>query len=136
MTDIFSPARRSEIMGLVRSKDTRPEMTVRRMLHNAGYRYRLHAEGLPGCPDVVFSARKKAIFIHGCFWHRHTCSCATLPKSNCDYWERKQARNAARDRKAILALRKSGWRVLVVWECEIKDAKRLHRRLLRFLKDA
>lgn len=133
--DVFSQARRSAIMGLVRSKDTLPEMTVRRMLHGAGYRYRVHVETLPGRPDVVFSARKKAIFVHGCFWHRHNCPRATLPKSNCDYWEGKQIRNAERDKQATLALKKSGWKVLVIWECEIKDAKRLHRRLLRFLRD-
>jgi DNA mismatch endonuclease (patch repair protein) len=133
--DVFSAAQRSDIMGRVRSKDTRPEMTVRTMLHKAGYRYRLHTDTLPGRPDVVFPGRRKAIFIHGCFWHRHSCPCATLPKSNRDYWEEKQARNSARDRKNLLALKKSGWSVLVIWECEIKNAKKLHRRLLRFLGD-
>ncbi len=133
--DVFSEAQRSEIMGRVRSKDTRPEMTVRTMLHKAGYRYRLHVETLPGRPDVLFPSRRKAIFIHGCFWHRHTCRCATLPKSNCDYWEGKQARNSARDKKNLFALKKLGWRVLVIWECEIKDAKKLHRRLSQFLRD-
>jgi DNA mismatch endonuclease (patch repair protein) len=135
MTDVFSQARRSEIMGRVPSKNTRPEITVRKMLHEAGYRYRLHSEDLPGCPDVVFPARKKVLFVHGCFWHRHVCASATLPKSNRDYWEEKQSRNAARDKRAIRALRKSGWKVMVIWECEIKDAKTLLRRLSRFLKD-
>jgi DNA mismatch endonuclease (patch repair protein) len=134
MTDVFSQTFRSEIMRRVRSKDTRPEMIVRRTLHAAGYRYRLHDVSLPGCPDVVFSSRKLAIFIHGCFWHGHACPAGVLPKSNRKYWEGKQARNAARDERAAFALRRSGWRVLVIWECEMKDEKRLCRRLSRFLK--
>lgn len=135
LMDTFSRAQRSEIMSRVRSKDTRPEMAVRRILHQAGYRYRLHSESLPGCPDVVFPSRKKAVFIHGCFWHGHVCPSAALPKSNRGYWEAKQTKNATRDKRAVLSLRKSGWRVLVVWECQIKDPEKLHGRLLRFLKD-
>lgn len=133
--DVFSAARRSEIMSRVHSKNTQPEMAVRRMLHKTGYRYRLHSKKLPGCPDLVFAGRKKAIFVHGCFWHRHACNSATLPKSNREYWEGKQTRNAARDKQNVSTLRKSGWKVLVIWECEIKNAERLRRRLSRFLTD-
>jgi DNA mismatch endonuclease (patch repair protein) len=133
--DIFSKKQRSAIMARVGSKDTQPEIAVRKMLHHAGYRYRLHVGELPGCPDIVFSRRKKAIFIHGCFWHGHTCHRANLPKSNYDYWKGKQTRNAARDKQATLLLRRSGWKVLVIWECEIKHAEKLHLRLTRFLKD-
>lgn len=133
--DVFSPAHRSQIMRQVHSKDTRPELTVRRLVHGMGYRYRLHSKDLPGCPDLVLAARKKAIFVHGCFWHRHQCPSATLPKSNRDYWERKQNRNAARDKESIRALRGLGWKVLIIWECEIKDVKRLQRHVQQFLAD-
>jgi DNA mismatch endonuclease (patch repair protein) len=133
--DVFSPAHRSQIMRQVHSKDTRPELTVRRLVHGMGYRYRLHSKNLPGCPDLMLTAHKKAIFVHGCFWHRHECPSATLPKSNRDYWERKQNRNAARDKENIRALRGLGWKVLIIWECEIKDVKRLQRQVQRFLAD-
>lgn len=132
--DVFSPAQRSEIMRRVRSKNTRPEMTVRKLIYGMGYRYRTHCRAVRGCPDIVLSGRKQAIFVHGCFWHRHTCSSATLPKGNRDYWESKQNRNAARDKQNVRALRKSGWKVLTIWECELKNVNRLQRRLRRFLE--
>src|SRR5258708_5280379 len=122
-------------MSRVRSKNTQPELAVRRVVHGMGYRYRLHSRSLVGCPDLVLARRKKIIFVHGCFWHGHNCSAATLPKSNREYWELKQTRNVARDRQNIKALRRSGWKVLIIWECGIKNAMRLRHRLQRFLTD-
>src|SRR5689334_24657208 len=116
-------------MRRVHSRDTGPELAVRKLVHGMGYRYRLYSPDLPGRPDLVFAARKKAIFVHGCFWHRHRCPCATLPKSNRAYWERKQDRNAMRDKQHVRELRRAGWKTLIIWECEIKEAKRLQRRL-------
>ncbi|MGZ9242766.1 MAG: very short patch repair endonuclease [Candidatus Binatia bacterium] len=122
MVDTVTPARRSEIMSRVRQKDTRPELFVRRLLHAAGFRYRLHYPGLPGTPDLVFPARKKVLFIHGCFWHMHNgCSMARIPKSRVEFWTTKLNANRTRDRINILKLREDGWDVLVVWECELKD---------------
>lgn len=120
-------------MRRVRSKDTAPEILVRQIVHAMGYRYGLHCKYLPGCPDLVLKARKKVIFVHGCFWHRHDCECATLPKSNQGYWKRKQDRNADRDVQNARILRKSGWKVLIIWECETKQVSKLQRRLRRFL---
>jgi DNA mismatch endonuclease (patch repair protein) len=132
--DVFPAKQRSEIMRRVRSKNTRPDIAVCKLLREAGYKYHTHSKSLPGTPDVVFPARKKAIFIHGCFWHRHVCGSATLPKSNRDYWEGKQNRNVARDNRNARSLRASGWGVLTVWECQIKNVEKLHRRLQRFLE--
>lgn len=120
-------------MKAVRRKDTAPEMTVRRALHSLGYRYRLHGKGLPGSPDLVFSSRKKVIFVHGCFWHSHDCPSGALPKSRLDYWGPKIARNVERDHKSICLLRKSGWETMVVWECETKNLDELLPRLTSFL---
>jgi DNA mismatch endonuclease (patch repair protein) len=132
--DTFAPETRSAIMRRVPSKNTRPEIIVRKLVFAAGYRYRLHAKDLPGRPDIVFPSLKKAIFVNGCFWHRHTCESATLPKSNRDYWEKKQSRNAQRDKLACRALHASQWKVLTVWECEAKNLKKLGNRLQRFLE--
>lgn len=118
--DIFSIAKRREIMRAVRREDTAPEMVVRRLLHRLGFRYRLHAKDLPGSPDVVFRSRRKAIFIHGCFWHGHDCGKGGRPKSRSDYWNEKIRRNTARDTDRIDSLSKQGWNVLVVWECETR----------------
>ncbi|HYL74966.1 MAG TPA: DNA mismatch endonuclease Vsr [Bryobacteraceae bacterium] len=131
--DTFSPDRRSEIMRRVRSKDTKPEMIVRRLTHRLGFRFRLHSKHLPGNPDLVFARRRKVIFVNGCFWHRHNCSGGDLPASNQLYWKAKQARNSRRDKRNEAALKTLGWRVLIVWECEIKDREKLGRRLTRFL---
>lgn len=121
-------------MRAVKGKDTGPEMLVRRMLHRDGYRYRLHRRDLPGCPDLAFIAKRKAIFIHGCFWHGHGCARgARVPKTNTEYWTAKIARNRKRDADARTRLRVDGWDVLVVWECEIRRTS-LHRRLVRFLE--
>ena len=123
MVDRVTPKRRSEIMSAIRSKGMKPEMAVRRRLHSMGYRYRLHRQDLPGKPDLVFPARRKVIFVHGCFWHQHadpTCGIARCPKSNRDYWIPKFEGNVARDAENCGRLRESGWEVLVLWECEVR----------------
>ncbi len=132
--DIVSKDRRSEIMSRVRSSDTLPEKHVRKMLHHLGYRFRLYRKDLPGTPDIVLPGYRAVIFVHGCFWHRHDgCRDASSPKTRRDFWNTKFAENVSRDRKKTAALRKLGWTVLVVWECELRDAKLLARRLKTFL---
>jgi len=121
-------------MARVRAKDTVPEMTVRRLVHGMGYRYRLHRGGLPGKPDLTFPKHQKVIFVHGCFWHRHNCrSGAKKPKSNVDYWLAKLARNKERDKTNQRKLRTLGWDVLVLWECRLKDKKALGKHIRKFL---
>jgi DNA mismatch endonuclease (patch repair protein) len=128
---------RSATMRAVRSMNTAPEVIVRKLLHGLGYRYRLHVRNLPGTPDIVFRPRKKAVFINGCFWHGHDCvRGARVPKSNTEYWLKKIARNRARDKATRERLREDGWRVLVLWECELSDEGRLVRALTRFLRRA
>lgn len=128
MVDSVTPALRSEIMSRVRSKNTRPEMIVRRMLHKAGYRYRLHTADLPGKPDLVFAGRKKVIFIHGCFWHMHeSCAMARIPKSRVEFWTAKLSANRDRDTRNVAELRQAGWDVLTVWECELARSDLLAR---------
>lgn len=113
------PLTRSQVMARVRARDTAPEMLVRRMLHAVGYRYRVQARGLPGRPDLAFTRRKAAVFVHGCFWHGHDCARgAREPKTNADYWRAKIARNGVRDASVVEALAALGWRAVVVWECE------------------
>ena len=130
MTDTRTPEQRRKIMQRVKSKDTKPEMAVRRMLHAAGFRYRLHDKSLPGKPDIVFRSRGVVVFVHGCFWHGHGCKYGKLPKSKQDFWRPKIERNVARDEAAIAALEGLGWSVVVVWQCELKDLDELRRRLL------
>ena len=122
-------------MQAVRSKDTKPEMVVRRLLHRMGYRYRVHRKDLPGRPDIAFISRRKAIFVHGCFWHGHGCAKGQLPKSRLDYWQPKLEQNVRRDRTKIEQLESLGWKVLVVWQCEISNTDDLQERLLDFLDD-
>ncbi|WP_448167972.1 very short patch repair endonuclease [Burkholderia ambifaria] len=122
----------SERMRRIRSRDTTPELIVRRTLWRLGYRYRLHVKTLPGTPDIVFMRRKKAVFVHGCFWHQHGCFLTSLPKSNVAYWHPKLRRNVERDAAAMLQLQQAGWSVLVVWECESTLAD-LPERLRKFL---
>lgn len=130
MTDVYDKDKRSAVMARVKSKDTSPERTVRHILTGLGARYRLHRKDLPGSPDVVLPGRKLAVFVHGCFWHGHDCARgARVPKANRDYWLAKVARNKARDQQAQSALREGGWRVEIVWECELKDKERLTQRL-------
>ena len=138
MPDQFSPAERSRVMRAVRSGDTTPELVVRRMVHALGYRYRLHARDLPGRPDLVLPRLGKAIFVHGCFWHRHACDAGrSTPASRVEYWQAKFARNVERDRSNLRKLRRLGWSVLVVWECQTRAARRevFQRRIGRFLAD-
>lgn len=118
--DHLSVEKRSWNMSRIRSKDTIPEMHVRSALHRAGYRFRLHVKDLPGKPDIVLPKHKTVIFVHGCFWHRHKgCSRATTPSTNQEYWQQKFKRNVERDKREQAELKKLGWKVIVVWECEV-----------------
>lgn len=134
MMDRLTPERRSWLMSRVRGRNTTPERFVRRMLHALGYRFRLHAKELPGRPDIVLRPRKAAIFVHGCFWHAHRCPKGRLPKSNADYWAEKRLANRARDRRNARQLRALGWRILVIWQCELKDELAARRRIVDFLR--
>ncbi|MBO2971053.1 very short patch repair endonuclease [Burkholderia pseudomallei] len=134
--DSLTPAERSERMSRIKGKDTKPELIVRSLIHRMGYRYRLHRKGLPGRPDLVFAKRRKAIFIHGCFWHRHEgCHLARLPKSRLDFWLPKLEANAARDKEVEQRLAELGWKVLTIWECEVKEEEALASRIRAFLDD-
>jgi len=134
--DHVSPATRSRIMASVRGQNTAPELVVRRALHSAGLRYRLHDNRLPGKPDIVFATRKLAMFVHGCFWHRcpHCKNGAKSVGSNKGYWLPKLARNAVRDKKVQRRLRSMGWKVRVIWECQTKDVPTLNR-IVRSVRD-
>jgi DNA mismatch endonuclease (patch repair protein) len=124
------------VMRADKKKDCGPELAVRRLLFGLGYRYRLHARDLPGLPDIVFRNRKKAIFVHGCFWHQHQsshCSLRSHPKTNTHYWAPKLARNRTRAAENEQKIAEMGWNVLIVWECEIRDLQGLGRRLRLFL---
>lgn len=136
--DKLTPQARSEFMARIRSKDTKPEMVVRRMLHSLGYRYVLHDKRLPGRPDLVFPSRKKVVFVHGCFWHGHSCSLASKPKTNSTYWSAKIGGNKRRDEMNADALHRAGWSALDVWECWTmeKDLHPLQARLIAFLGPA
>ena len=126
---------RSANMRAIRSKDMRPELAVRRLAHRMGYRFRLHRKDLPGKPDLVFISRRKVIFVHGCFWHSHKgCKTAHVPKSNLEYWKPKLERNQARDAKNIEALSSTGWKSLIIWECETREVSGLAQRLKIFLQ--
>lgn len=130
-----TPEDRSRVMRAVKSRDTGPEMAVRRLVHSMGYRYRLHPKDLPGKPDLVFPSRKKAIFVHGCFWHGHTCRRGDrLPKTNAAYWTNKIARNRQRYERQRAELDRDGWRVLTVWECQTRARDELATRVRAFLE--
>lgn len=130
MTDKISSERRSYNMARIKSEDTKPEIAVRSILHKMGYRFRLHRRDLPGSPDIVLPKYKAAIFVHGCFWHRHKgCDLAYMPKSNTQFWRRKFLENIQRDELAIYQLAKLGWSVIIVWECELKSPNALADRL-------
>ena len=131
--DRLTSERRSALMSKVRGKNTTPEIVVRKLAHRLGFRFRLHRRDLPGSPDIVFPSRRAVIFVHGCFWHGHECSKGRLPKSNQAFWSEKIERNKERDGQNARALRRLGWRVLAIWQCELKDAARVERRLVRFL---
>lgn len=136
MVDTLSPASRSIRMSKIKGKDTKPELLVRRLTHRLGYRYRLHRKSLPGRPDLVFGPRRKVIFVHGCFWHRHEdsdCKLARLPKSRLDFWLPKLDANKERDERNIFELRKLGWDVLVFWECQTRNEDEMERLVTQFL---
>ena len=124
--DHLSSEKRSWNMSRIRSKNTKPEMHVRSALHRAGYRFRLHVKDLPGKPDIVLPKYKTVIFVHGCFWHRHKgCSRATMPSSNQEYWKQKFKQNVERDKREQAELKKLGWNVIVVWECEVEKTVKI-----------
>jgi DNA mismatch endonuclease (patch repair protein) len=127
--DTFTAETRSRIMSRIRSKDTKPELAVRRMLHGMGYRFRLHRKDLRGKPDIVLPKYRTAIFVHGCFWHSHSCMKGRRPASNAEFWNDKFSRNKRRDAANLKALRAAGWQCLVLWECHIRDSESLHRKL-------
>lgn len=133
--DVHSPETRSYNMSRIKGKDTKPEIKVRKWLWANGYRYRLHSEKLPGKPDIIFPMRRKAIFVHGCFWHKHNCKYFKWPKSRIDFWENKINENARRDRKNYKKLKKQGWEYLIIWECELKvdSNDRIWERVQQFL---
>ena len=136
MLDRLSKERRSWNMGRIRGKDTTPEKRVRSQLHRMGYRFRLHRKDLPGNPDIVFVSRRVALFVHGCFWHRHKgCKNCTTPTANRKFWMDKLEGNAARDKKTRRTLRRLGWRTYVIWECQTEDVVRLEKLVARFVED-
>jgi DNA mismatch endonuclease (patch repair protein) len=132
--DVLTKKERSKQMALVRSKDTKPELLVRRLVHRLGYRFRLHQRDLPGRPDMVFPSKKKIIFVHGCFWHGHTCRLGRMPKSRLEYWVQKIARNHQRGLAVVRQLRAKRWRCLVLWECQLRDLDKLTVRVRHFLE--
>mgnify|MGYP002725888557 CR=1 FL=1 len=133
MSDVFSPEKRSRIMSAIKSKNTKPEIRVRKLLHAMGYRFRLHKKDLPGKPDIVLPRHKKVVFINGCFWHGHKgCKRATTPKTRTDFWKNKIDKNKERDLNCVRRLRSKGYGVLTVWECETKNLDKLSKRLERY----
>lgn len=141
MTDVHSPAVRSKNMQAIRSKNTRPEITVRSLLHAAGFRYRLHVSDLPGKPDLVFPKYRAVVMVNGCFWHGHDCHFFKLPSTRTDFWKQKIEKNRANDEKSSLALKAAGWRVAAVWECavrgrKVQDLAQVSRALSEWLKSS
>ena len=137
MADSLSPSARSERMSLIRSKDTVPELIVRKAVWAAGFRYRIHGQGLPGKPDLIFSGLSTVVFVHGCYWHAHHCQKGRVPGSNSSFWREKFSKNKARDARNVRQLRNAGWSVLTVWECTLATARSRDatlRRLLRALE--
>ncbi|MBN2581333.1 MAG: DNA mismatch endonuclease Vsr [Pirellulales bacterium] len=134
MTDTFTKSERSRIMAAVKSKDTAPELAVRRLVHAMGYRYRLHVRSLPGVPDMVFPRFRKIINVHGCFWHLHGCPRCRVPSARRRYWLSKLRRNAKRDAMVRRKLQREGWQVLTIWECQTtpKKLESLRKRLIAF----
>lgn len=136
MVDTLTPRERSDRMARVRHRDTKPEMRLRKLVHGMGYRYRLHVRALPGKPDMVFPSRKAVIFMHGCFWHRHEgCKLARIPKSRISFWQEKLESNRQRDEDNRTRLEELGWRVLVVWECQLSDLQGTADIVKGFLND-
>jgi DNA mismatch endonuclease Vsr len=135
MVDVLTPEQRSFNMSRIRNRNTRPEMVVRSIVHRLGYRFRLHKKDLPGTPDVVLVRHGKIIDVHGCFFHMHKCKYGrVVPATNVEFWKVKRLSNVERDRRNLRALKRQGWRVMTVWECETKNSDRLAKRLKRFLE--
>lgn len=139
MTDVLTKEQRQYCMSRIQGKDTKPEMIVRKLVHAMGYRYRLHDKRLPGKPDLVFPGRKKVIFVHGCFWHRHNCKYGNVvPKTRAEFWKEKLDKNKVRDIKNIQKLNDMGWGVLVIWECETRSMEKIEKLVIKipgFLND-
>jgi len=138
MADTLTKQERSHRMALIRSKGTGPEMIVRRLVHGLGFRYRLHSSSVPGKPDLVFACRRKVLFVHGCFWHRHpdeSCKLARMPKSRLEFWEPKLERNRLRDEQVQIRLGEQEWKSLTIWECQLNDLASLADRIRSFLND-
>ena len=132
--DVLTPKQRSRCMAAIKSKHTKPEVLVRILLGRMGYRYRLHMGGLPGKPDIVVPSKKLSIFVHGCFWHSHRCRYGrVVPATNVEFWRKKRLGNVLRDKRNFLVLRKSGWKVITVWECWTKNPEALRHRLAALL---
>lgn len=134
MVDTRTAEQRTAIMRSVRTASTGPELAVRSILHRLGFRFRIHSKALPGRPDIVLPRHRKAIFVHGCFWHGHGCAKGALPKSRLEYWEPKIRANKRRDARSLLELRKLDWKTIVVWQCELRDPEKLTRRLHAFMR--
>lgn len=133
--DVLTPEQRRRCMASISGKNTKPELIVRKLLFSLGHRYRLHYSNLPGKPDLVFPGKRKAIFVHGCFWHRHDCSKGkSLPSNNSEFWQKKLSDNVIRDSKNIIDLKKLGWDVFVVWTCEIKNLQLLAENINEYLQ--
>lgn len=132
--DVLTPQQRHKCMSRIRGKNTKPEMIVRKSAHKMGYRFRIHRKDLPGKPDLVFPRLRKVIFVHGCYWHMHDCQYGSvIPKTNTQFWQNKRQSNVDRDKKNMKALKKLGWKILVVWECKTKKIDSLHNMLFKFL---
>ena len=129
MSDIYPSEKRSEIMSRISGKDTKPEQLVRKHLFASGFRYRKHDKKLPGTPDIVLAKYKTVIFVHGCFWHGHTCPRGTLPVTNREFWKKKIERTKQRDEENIEALKGAGWQVLIIWQCEISNKKNHYQKM-------
>ena len=135
MADVFSTAKRREIMARIKGKNTAPELYVRRLLHALGYRFRLHHGDLCGTPDIVLPRHRKVVFVHGCFWHGHPrCNRAALPQTNRRFWRGKIEGNRSRDQRVKRRLRRLGWKVLEIWQCQLRNPAALERRVLMFLE--
>ena len=134
MADVHTKEQRSFNMSQIRDKNTKPEIVVRKIVHHMGYRFRLHQADLAGKPDIVLPKHRKIIFVHGCFWHIHSCRYGKVkPKTNAKFWESKRQGNVTRDRQNFRQLRKNGWKILVIWECQTKDTDKLKSELKKFL---
>jgi len=134
MIDVFSSEKRSQIMSRIRGYDTKPELTVRSIIHRMGFRFRVHQDKLPGDPDIVLAKHKRVIFVHGCFWHGHKkCPRSKRPTSNRDFWQSKLDKNMERDSRQQNELNKMGWKYLIIWQCEVNTPNRLQQKIRRFL---